>query len=93
MKVNVPVNAIVEAVIDERTALDILLQVTQMKDLVWDDDLYVKEDEHGDKVVYRIVDGHDETVDDRGDLLIALRNVVCALFPNLDFRGEDYIHV
>lgn len=30
-------------------------------------------------------------VDERADLFAALRNVACATWPNLEYRGDDYI--
>ena len=42
--------------------------------------------------VYKMVDGHDEEVDERADLFIALRNVAVNIIPNLSFRSADYIY-
>lgn len=56
------------------------------------DKLFVKRDTDGDLMVYRIVNGHDEVYDYRGDLFVALANVAVNMFPNVEFRGADYIY-
>lgn len=33
-----------------------------------------------------------ERMDDRGKLFVALRNVAVNMFPNVGFRGDDYIY-
>lgn len=93
MKINIPITTIVETDINEKQAFDLLLKATLMDDMLLDDSLEVKHNTYGEKVVYRVVNGHDETFDDRGDLFVALRNVACCLYPNLPFRGADYIYV
>ncbi len=45
-----------------------------------------------DGVVWRTVNGRDESVDDRGELFIAFRNVAVNLFPNVIFRNDPYIY-
>lgn len=44
----------------------------------------------GIKRVIDETDGH--AYDDRGDLFIALRNVVVQMVPNVYFRSADYIY-
>jgi hypothetical protein len=47
----------------------------------------------GSDGIKRVVDessGH--IVDDRGDLFVALRNVVVQMVPNVYFRSADYIY-
>lgn len=40
----------------------------------------------------RYNDRFDEAYDDRGALFVALSNVAVQMFPNVDFRGADYIY-
>lgn len=47
-------------------------------DSEWDNELRVKE----------VVNGHDEAVDDRGELFHALRKLATLIYPNLSFRNE-----
>jgi hypothetical protein len=54
--------------------------------------LFVNRDSEGDLMVYHTVNGHDEVYDSRGALFIALANVAVNIFPNLEFRGADYIY-
>ena len=63
-------------------------------DFVLEDDseFFIKKNTYGENSVYRIVNGHDECFDDRGDLFVALRNVAVNIFPNLEFRSASYIY-
>lgn len=45
-----------------------------------------------DGIVWRTVNGKNESVNDRGELFIALRNVAVNLFPNVIFRNDPYIY-
>lgn len=54
--------------------------------------LSVRKDSDGTNVVYYVEDGHDEVYDDRGDLFVALANVAVNIYPNVEFRNEDYIY-
>lgn len=78
--------------IDEIGALKLLCKTLYM-DFVLDEntDYFVKEDENGENGVY-VTDGHDIKIDDRGDLFVALRNVVVNIVPNVLFRSADYIY-
>ena len=43
--------------------------------------------------IKRVIDDSDGHIyDDRGDLFIALRNVVVQMVPNVYFRSADYIY-
>lgn len=89
--------------IDEIGALKLLCKTLYM-DFVLDEDTdyFVKEDEHGNRCVYVNVCATDSTgitrypcaekIDDRGDLFVALRNVVVNIVPNVLFRSADYIY-
>lgn len=51
------------------------------------------ESESGERLVYKIVNGRDKVIDDRGDLFIALCNVAVNMFPNVSFRNADFIYI
>ena len=72
----------IEMDLDKDHALDILLEILDMK---WIDDDGHFEIKNGK--VYK----NGEHCDDRADLFAALRNVENALYPNLEFRGDPYI--
>lgn len=57
-----------------------------------DTDYFIKKNEYGENAVYYINDGHDELMDDRGDLFVALRNVAVNMFPNVLYRSAEYIY-
>lgn len=54
-------------------------------------DYFVTKNNFGENVVCKGTNGKFKTVDDRGDLFIALCNVAVNMFPNLDFRSADFI--
>lgn len=96
MKINLPIRQTVEADIDEKDAFRILCKSLDMEELIFNekyDDAYVTTYESGDNEIWANCDGHDKVIDDRGDLFIALRNLACCLYPNLPWRGADYIYV
>lgn len=73
---------------DEGSAFNILCEVLGMQDIVSsDEELFI----HDGAVCRRKEDGEYEVVDERADLFAALRNVACATWPNLEYRGDDYI--
>lgn len=92
MKVDVKANAICQIDIDEIEAFKILCKTLHM-DFVLDEDTdyFIREGECGENGVY-VTDGHDIKIDDRGDLFVALRNVVVSIVPNVGFRSADYIY-
>jgi len=75
--------AICKIDIDSGEAVRILCDVLHM-DFVLDEDTdyFVLDNGCGEKAVYIARNGHDECVDDRGNLFVALRNVAVNLFPN-----------
>lgn len=74
--------------IDSITAFQMLCQALHME-FVLDEDANYHCHDGG---VYKMVDCHEEKFDDRGDLFIALRNVIVRIVPNLSFRSADYIY-
>ena len=93
MIIDVNTRAVCKIDIDSYEAFRILCKTLSM-DFVLDEDTdyFVVKDEYGDSSVCRTVNGHDETVDDRGELFVALRNVAVNMFPNTLFRSADYIY-
>ena len=93
MLVDVETKAICQIDIDSHEAFRILCKTLHMN-IVLDEDtnFFVLKDEYGDSSVYVTRNGHDECVDDRGDLFVALRNVAVNMFPNVDFRSAEYIY-
>lgn len=94
MIIDVKTKAVCQIDIDSYEAFRILCKTLSM-DFVLDDEtrFFVKKDPDWDELrVYRIENGHDEPYDDRGALFVALRNVAVNMFPNLGFRGDDYIY-
>jgi hypothetical protein len=71
-----------EMEMDFDTAFDALLEVLDMKWVLDDDAFEIKKG-----MVYR----NGEPFDERADMFAALRNILNAHYPNLDFRGDDYI--
>lgn len=93
MVVDVKVKSISQLDIEPEEAFRILCKTLDMDFVLYEDiDFFVREDCYGDMCVYYIKDGHDEEYDDRGDLFVALRNVAVNIFPNLSFRGAEYIY-
>ena len=79
--------------IEPEEAFRILCKTLHMEFILEEDfDYFVTEDEYGEKAVYKTENGRDKCVDDRGDLFVALCNVAVNMFPDLDFRGADYIY-
>lgn len=92
MKVKTTVNMVQEIEIDESQALEILCETLEIKQLVYDADTdYVIEDIDGQKCVCIENGNKPIVVDERAGLFVALRNVMVNMFPNLEFRGDDYI--
>lgn len=71
-----------EMEMDFGTAFNALLEVLDMKWVLDDANFEIKK-----RMVYR----NGEPFDERADTFAALRNVLNAHYPNLDFRGDDYI--
>lgn len=93
MIVDVKTKAVVQIDIECEQAFRILCETLGMNCVLENDgDYFVKKDSDDDLVVYRIVNGQDQIVDDRGALFIALCNVAVNIFPNLGFRSSDYIY-
>ena len=93
MVVDANVKTTMQIDIDSAEAFRILCKTLDMDFVLNEDiDFFVRKDSYGDNCVYYIRDGHDERFDDRGDLFVALRNVVVNMFPNVGFRGDDYIY-
>lgn len=93
MEVNVNTKAICTIDIDSAEAFRILCETLHMC-FVLDEDInyFVYKNSDDELNVFKTVDGHDSCVDERGDLFVALRNVVVNMFPNTLFRSADYIY-
>lgn len=92
MKVKTTVNMVQEIELDEAQALEILCETLGIKQLVYDvDNDYVIENRNGQKVVCMKTSRGSVMIDERAGLFVALRNVMVNMFPNLEFRGDDYI--
>lgn len=74
--------------IDELTAFKTLCHVLDMDFVLDEETNYYC---YGGNV-YEQHGYHDEKVDDRADLFIALRNIAVNIIPNLSFKDADYIH-
>ena len=74
--------------LDDIKAFHMLCEVLDIKDLVLsEEELFI----HNGAVCRKNEKGEYEVVDERADLFAALRNVACATWPNLEYRGDDYI--
>lgn len=93
MIIDVKAKAICQIDIDEDQAFEVLCKTLHME-FVLDEEtvFFVKENAWGEKCVWYINEnGQEQIYDDRGDLFVALRNVAVTLYPNIWFRGDDYI--
>ena len=76
-------------------ALSILCQTLHMEwVLIEDKDFVVKNDSYGELIVYEknYKTGELKPYDDRGHLFVAIRNLIVQMYPNVEFRNEDYIY-
>lgn len=79
--------------IDEAEAFRILCQTLNASFVLDEDvDMFAKEDEFGENGIYFLENRKEQKLDDRGDLFVALRNVVVNMFTNLSFRNANYIY-
>ena len=81
--------------IDCDEAFRLLCRALNMDYILTDkmDKLFVKKDLDDDELyVYHVVNGHDEIYDSRGKLFVAMANVATNMFPNVEFRGAEYIY-
>ena len=93
MQIDVKCTAVCKIDIDSSEAFRILCKSLNMDFVLEDKNFIVKKDEDEDEnYVYIIKDGKEEIYDERGDLFVALRNVAVNMFPNLEFRNENYIY-
>ena len=88
--------------VDEREALRILCKTLEMEWILSDDGPFtVIPDDDGYLDVYKLnaksFDMHKPIgeqctlYDDRGELFVALSNLIVRMFPNVDFRSAGYI--
>lgn len=93
MLMEINCKAVCKVDIDSSEAFRILCKSLDM-DFVLDEDtkFVIRKNEYDENCVYIIKNKKEELYDDRGDLFIALRNVAVNMFPNLYFRGDDYIY-
>ena len=93
MIVDANVKTTMQIDIEPAEAFRILCKTLNM-DFVLDEDThyYVIEERTGNVVYKTTKEARVECVDDRGDLFVALRNVAVNIFPNVGFRGDDYIY-
>lgn len=91
MLVDVNTKAVCKIDIEPSEAFRVLCKTLEM-DCVLDEDIdyFVTKNDFGDSYVCRTVDGHDEVIDSRGDLFLALRNLAVEIFPNVSFRRMVY---
>lgn len=93
MIIDIEAKSVHQIDIDHNEAFRILCKTLNMAFVLDEDvDYFVAKEHYGGKCVYYTMDGHDECIDSRGDLFIALRNVAVNLFPNVGFRNADYIY-
>ena len=93
MIIDIEAKSVHQIDIDHNEAFRILCKALNMAFVLDEDtDYFVLKDPYGGKCVYRTMHGHDECVDSRGDLFIALRNVAVNMSPNVGFRNADYIY-
>lgn len=90
MLVDVNFKSIQQIDIESAEAFRILCKTLDM-DFVLDENTNYKvfKDDYDNKNRVYV---YGEIFDERGDLFIALRNVAVNMFPNLGFRGDDYIY-
>ena len=77
-------------------ALEILCETLHMKfALDEDEDFYIQKNSDGELSVYKKnkETGELELYDDRGNLFVAIRNLVVAMYPNVYFRSDNYIYI
>ena len=93
MEIDIKTNAVVKVDINSSEALNILCKTLDM-DFALDEEkeYFVAKNEYGENAVFINEDGHDKCIDDRGDLFIALRNVIVNMYPNVYFRNDNYIY-
>lgn len=92
MKTEIRTNGMIQINIDCCEAFTLLCKVLDMKFVLDEEkEFFVKKDAHNENSVWIRQEGKEELYDERGDLFISLRNVAVNLFPNLSFRGDDYI--
>ena len=93
MIVDARINTVMQIDIEPEEAFRILCRSLGME-CVLDEDtkFFVRKNSYNENTVYRTIYGYDSEYDDRGDLFIALRNVAVNMFPNLDFRSDEYIY-
>lgn len=90
MLVDVKVETTQQINIEPEEAFRILCKTLDM-DFVLDENTNYKvfKDDYDNKNRVYV---YGECFDDRGDLFIALRNVAVNMFPNVGFRGDEYIY-
>lgn len=92
MLVDIKAIQTVQSDIEPEEAFRILCKTLSMDFILDDDtDYFVTKDAYGNNIVCKGTNGKVKTVDDRGDLFIALCNVAVNIFPNLSFRNADFI--
>ncbi len=92
MLVDIKAIQTVQSDIEPEEAFRILCKTLSMDFILDDDtDYFVTKDAYENNIVCKGTNGKVKTVDDRGDLFIALCNVAVNIFPNLSFRNADFI--
>ncbi len=92
MLVNVTSKQTFNIDIEPEEAFRILCKTLHMDFILEEEfDYFVTKNNFGENVVCKGTNGKVKTVDDRGDLFIALCYVAVNMFPNLDFRSADFI--
>lgn len=80
--------------IEPEEAFRILCKTLSMDFILNDEsDYFITKDASGQNIVCKGTNGKVKTVDDRGDLFIALCNVAVNMFPNVSFRNADFIYI
>lgn len=86
MEIDIKTNAVLKVDINSSEALNILCKTLDM-DFALDEEkeYFVAKNEYGENAVFINEYGHDKCIDDRGDLFIALRNVIVNMCPQCLF--------
>ena len=93
MIIDIDTKAVCKIDIESSEAFRILCKTLHMN-IVLDEetDYFIKKNLYDENCVYVTRNGHNECVDERGDLFVALRNVAVNMFPNALFRSANYIY-
>lgn len=86
LNIDVRCKSVVSVDIDEYDAFRILVKTLEMDFLLNGNYKYHIGSDYDGMYVYQIINGHNERVDDRGELFKALTEVAKCIFPNTSYR-------